>query len=84
MKKHLLDRVRSYILDDPKTHPLSPMIVAADLLELKKDQVSVAFWHMQQEGLIDKFLPDGFKHAIWTRTNKALTIIESSQKQAEN
>ena len=84
MKPQLLDRVRSYILSDPEAHPTSPLIIAADLLMLKKDQVSIAFWHMGREGLLEKFQPDGYKHSIWVRTRKALTIIESSQKQAEN
>jgi hypothetical protein len=88
MKKHILDQVRAYVLaSNSDDHPLSPLIVAADLLELPKSQVSLAFWYLQREGLVGKYKPDGYKFEIWSRTEKAIKLIidrESSQKQAEN
>ena len=85
MKKTLLDKVRIYVLTEgEKKNPLSPMYVTADKLDMKKQDVSLALWYLQEEGLVGKYTPDGYKHAVWCRTPKALTIIESSQKQAEN
>lgn len=88
MKKIILDAVRTYVLTGPvDDYPLSPLMVAADILELPQKQVSLALWYLQREGLVGKFRPAEYKYEIWCRTEKANKLIadrESSQKQAEN